>query len=442
MKKILLLLVALPFIVHAQFFPTDKSQLGGGLGMVWIDNMPHYSIRVNPDLTLGKWGVGLDLNLEFTSEGKLRTESFKDFSDYLAVIRYIRYGQKNDPFYAQFGSVDFYTLGFGGLMYGYSNSPSFDKRKTGLVLDADFEKFGFESIYSDFSQGGVFGLRGFVRPLHFSDLKSLPLIGDMEVGVSYASDFNKNAHILGGGFDVAGNFVSTDDKGSFSGIGFDIGIPLVQQEMLNVTLYTEYSKLMDYGSGMSTGLLVEFGLGPIVKGQAKFERRFNNDEYLPSYFDALYEVQRFSTNGLGFASKAAGLKGLKTDDNGFFGSLKLQVMGMFQVVGSYSRFDKTPSSGILQLRSDVTPEDAPVVVRAGYDKVNIANDVDMFTLDDRSHMYVEAGYKPMPYMLVTLGYHWTFSPIRSANDDIVGYEPQKRLEPRVEFIMPLNFGGN
>lgn len=64
----------------------------------------------------------------------------------------------------------------------------------------------------------------------------------------------------------------------------------------------------------------------------------------------------------------------------------------------------------------------------------------MFTLDDRSYLYAEVGYKPYPYLLVSMVYSWMFTPVRDADDKITGYAPQKKIEPRVSLVYPLNFG--
>jgi hypothetical protein len=44
-------------------------------------------------------------------------------------------------------------------------------------------------------------------------------------------------------------------------------------------------------------------------------------------------------------------------------------------------------------------------------------------------------------MVVSLVYHWTFTPTRDADDNIIGYEPQKRIEPRIYFVIPFGLGG-
>ena len=112
----------------------DEGVLTGGAGLIWIDGEPHYRISFRPEVSFANFGIGLDLNLDFDSEGKLRKENFNEFSDYLSVIRYVRYGQKRDPFYARLGALDYATLGHGSIMYLYNNSPSYDVRKVGLAF--------------------------------------------------------------------------------------------------------------------------------------------------------------------------------------------------------------------------------------------------------------------------------------------------------------------
>lgn len=184
MKKIILFSVL--FIcnsITAQYWGLQQNQamLGGGFGLTWIDGTPHYALRFFPEIQFSKIGVGLDLNFEFTPEGKLRSENFNEFSDYLSIIRYIRYGYKHDPLYLRVGALDYATLGHGSIMYLYNNSPTFDARKVGIELDIDFDNYGFESVYSNFGKGGVMGIRGYVRPLQFTELADIPVIGKFEI---------------------------------------------------------------------------------------------------------------------------------------------------------------------------------------------------------------------------------------------------------------------
>ena len=170
------------------------------------------------------------------------------------------------------------------------------------------------------------------------------------------------------------------------------------------------------------------------------ERRFNDGKYIPAYFNSLYEVERFRVDTAqgGFSSKARQLAAIANTDNGYYGQLAIHVLNIFDILGSYQRLDKTPDSGILHMATEIAPEEAPFLVRAGYDKIHIQDEKDLFTLDDRSYLFFELGYKPIPYIIVSLVYNWTFTPIRDAGDNIISYEPQKRIEPRVSFVYPFN----
>ncbi|GAB4295887.1 MAG: hypothetical protein Kow0098_18640 [Ignavibacteriaceae bacterium] len=433
LKKIICLFIIVAGSVTAQFnnYPKpDEGYLTGGIGMVWIDGQPHYRLSFRPELSMANFGVGLDLNLDFDSEGNLRDENFNETSDYLSLIRYVRYGYKNDPVFIKLGALDYYTIGHGTIMYLYNNSPSFDSRKIGLALDLDFGTAGFESVYSSFAESGVFGLRGFVRPLQFTEARSIPVIGGVEIGATYATDFHENA----------GRVYSPApaDFGSINIIGIDIGFPLLSTPFTGITLYFDYNKIIDFGSGIASGVVTNFnGLG-LVNLSAKLERRFNNDKYIPSYFNSLYEIERYQQiSDLIFTSKATELNNAVNQSDGFYGELLVDVVGIFQVLGSYQRLDDFPTSGILHLGTEIAPEEAPVVLRANYDKINIKDESDVFKLDDRSFLMFELGYKPVEYLLVSLVYNWTFTPFRNSDDEIIGYEPQKRIEPRISFIYPF-----
>lgn len=446
MRKIAFLFIAalMTMSLKSQFYREPKPNegvLGGGLGVTWIDDQPFYSLRFIPEIGLANFGVGLDLNLQFSPEGKLRKENFNEFSDYLSIIRYARYGQKNDPFYVRLGALDYATLGHGTIMYLYNNSPSYDTRKIGMELDIDFTNFGFESVYGNFGQAGVLGIRGFVRPLKFSSAGDIPILGSLEIGATFAGDYNENAGVTSGIFTSDNKFKSTTDKGSLSIIGFDIGLPVLSTSVANLEIYFDHNKIIDFGSGSALGAILNMeGLG-IVNLRAKLERRFNGNRYLPSYFNSLYEIERFKIDKTDttVASKIQMLDAGFKSSNGFYGELLVSVLNTFKILGSYQRLDEYPQSGILHLNTDISPENGSFVLRAGYDKINIIDEKDLFILDDRSYLFAEMGYKPYPFMIVSLVYHWTFTPERDGDDNITGYKPQKKIEPRITFVYPFNF---
>ena len=201
MKKIitasLILLLSLPAFAQFNQYPkVDQGNITGGFGLNWIDGELYYRFHFQPEISFANFGVGLDLNLDINKNGNIRKENFNEFSDYLSIIRYVRYGIKHDPVYIKLGALDYYTLGHGSIMYQYNNSPTYDARKIGLVADIDFGPFGFESIYSNFGEAGVVGIRAYVKPLKMTEARNIPIISNLEVGATYAADFNQNSGVV------------------------------------------------------------------------------------------------------------------------------------------------------------------------------------------------------------------------------------------------------
>ncbi len=459
MKKLLLVLIVASSFLLAQKAPTKAAAsgggtsgvIGGGLGMSWIKNdkgemVPYYLINLNPEIAFMNFGIGLDLNLYVSSKDQsIRWQELQRGR----FIRYIRYGTKGSETYVRLGILDYSKLGHGSILYNYRNSPSVDNRRIGAELDLDFGKFGFESVYGDLTASSLLGMRGYVRPLQFTKASAIPIIGGIEIGATYASDLRS---------DASDDSVETllippnlpapppvkQNKGSLDIIGFDLGLPLLRMPMIDMTLYYDYSKIINFGSGMAVGLETNFsGLG-LVNVFTKFERRFaQTDNYLPSYFDAFYELERYTlqldtANGVQkFSSKAQLLNNTKSPGPGYFGSLLVDILGTFQINGSYQRLDLDPNSGIMHLGTS-TGEKIPLIfVSAGYDKKYITSNKDAFTLDDRSMLYAEVGYKPYSFMIVSTLYTWTFAPETDKDGNVTGYKPQKRITPKVSFVFPL-----
>ncbi len=420
------------------FDENDAGVVDGGLGMSWIDGEPYYTFQFRPEIAIGKFGMGLDLNLEFNSDG-LRTENFNSFSDYLSVIRYVRYGRRYDPFYVRVGALDYATLGYGNVMYMYNNSPSFDARTIGMNFKMDFDVAGIEGVYSDFAQSGVLAVRGFVRPLKFTTLGQVPVIGGLTLGVTYANDMQKYAGVLKGYYDSADDkIIVNEDYGNVQIASVDVGLPIFKNNVVNWELYYTYTKILDAGDGQSFGTILGLDLR-IVDVKIKFERNLNNPQYMPSYFNATHEIDRYQVVGDSVVTKYALLQTLdQSGANGYYGGLMIDVLGAFKILGSYQRMEKVDHSGMLNLYSQVTPETAPIVIKAGYSKTHIDKESELFKLDDRSLFYVEAGYKPYPFLIVSLVYKWTFTPVRGINDEIIDFEPQKKIEPRISFVYPFN----
>lgn len=409
----------------------------GGVGMTWIDGEAYYLISLAPEIAFGKWGVGLDLNLHISSKDqKIRKQDFDETYDYIRIIRYIRYGSKGDEFYARVGALDYSRLGHGFILYNYKNSPSYDDRKVGAEFDIDFGKWGLETVYGDFAAASVLGMRGYTRPLQFTPVASVPVIGNLEVGATIASDLRGDARDTN--VVITGVDTSKANAGSLTVIGVDIGLPLFRLPVADATLYMDYAKIINYGHGFAAGIDFNFSAFGLVKVFTKFERRFGQtDKFMPSYFNTFYELERYQATPGKFQSKAKSLEQSISPGPGYFGSLLVDVLGTIQAEGSYQKLDVQPNSGILHIGANTGDKIPLISVSAGYDKKYIQNNADVFSLDERSLLYAEVGYKPYPFMIVSTLYSWTFAPQTDAAGNVTGYAPQKRITPKVSFVFPL-----
>jgi hypothetical protein len=161
--------------------------MGAVFGAVTINGMNYQQIGLRPELTLWKLGIGLDIHVLLDDEGKVRQEDWDEWEDYLDKMYYIRFGHKGDLFYFRYGGLDWTSLGFGTLIYGYSNMLEYPTyKRQGLDLGINARYGGIEMVINDFKElnrdrrGFMGGGRVFVKPFR-----------RLQFGASIAGDINE-----------------------------------------------------------------------------------------------------------------------------------------------------------------------------------------------------------------------------------------------------------
>jgi len=417
----------------------QRGQISGGLGFVQIneaDQTNNYvSLGFRPEVAIGKFGIGLNINLLYNVEdGHIRSKDWDNSYDYLRLVRYLRYGRKLDPVYTRVGTLDAARLGHGFIVNYYTNEASYDNRKIGLELDLDFGRFGFETVTSNLGRAELMGMRGYYRPLYSFEI---PIIKNFALGASFARDFDPDARN------------KTDD--GVSVYGFDLELPLVRSKIFNTYLYYDWAKIhgysgvedksRDFGAGQAVGIYSGLGnLFGVIELAARLERRWLGKEFMASYFDPFYEVERYQIEEPFSAvfdtlRKADYLSTLKKETRGVFGELYGNILGnRVRLLGMLSRLDDEPNSGRMHLAADA-PELIPVIaLHATYDKMNINKGKDVFTLDEYSVARVGAGYKIKPYLIMYVDYIWTYVESEPGSKK---YQQQERIEPKLQFVYYL-----
>ena len=280
----------------AQSAPKKPFNMGLAVGSATINDTIYNQVALRPELSFGKLGIGLDLVMYIDNEGNVRKDEWDEPSDFIDKLLYIRWGQKTDPFWLVWGSLDNVTLGYGGLLSGYSNMMEFPSvRKVGINTGFGFGNFGTEIFLSnmkDFSRGGtLMGLRGtykiseslpitigmnFVQDMNqFSGLKdkdgdNYPDMFDdfpddktlwNDTDGDGIPDINGGNKTPDGGWDIDadGNnildsqqtdlklksepFKSNNNEAVAQGFAFDIGYPVVRSKAFNLEIYSEFNTL-------------------------------------------------------------------------------------------------------------------------------------------------------------------------------------------------------
>jgi len=273
--------------------------LGLGIGVAtYPDGMGGFetwqSLSLSPDLAFGKFGIGLDvkLNYNFTggsgNEFEVRREdwvpdewpltSFLDL--YLPKIKYVRWDEKGAPLYVKLGSIEDGTLGDGFIMGGYDNTLFVpNDRHFGLAFDLDGAQFkfpyvGIETFVGDLAQLDVFGARVFVRPLIWL---GVPIVKDLQVGASFAMDRKPGLY--------EDPPVTRDPVVVY---GADLRLPILTLKALSLVAFTDVATIAQE----SYGGMVGFGgrlLSFITYGA---QLRVLGPNFIPDYFDATYDLFR------------------------------------------------------------------------------------------------------------------------------------------------------
>lgn len=348
-------------------------------GTATVDGEQWTKIGLGVDIPIWRFGVFLDLELFLDSKGQFSNKGW-DFKDnwgeaITRKIRYIRYGQENDPLYAKFGGLSNVTLGYGFLFDNFTNMLHYpDEKYPGLqVYLNDITPAGItlQTVIADLKElgndGGVVGARLAFKPLK---TLSVPIIKNLSIGGTYATDLNEftgakkwrfsgdifdkdndgiqdlfyyqqkniplymiDTLIAKGAADTSINVDTTyrDSVSEFSLVGADIGVPIISNSLINVTVYGQLGVRAD---GFSNG----WGIGApgvqvaIWRLNGNIEYRHTEGKFKAGYFDYTYLDDRL----LRAPTPTVKSRTLKDDTlNGVFGKIGFDIANVVVIEGRY-----------------------------------------------------------------------------------------------------------
>jgi len=375
-----------------------------GMGSTTVDGKQWSRLSLRPDIPLGPFGICLDLEIFIDDQGNISDKGWRfddaksAFESMQRKIYYIRYNHPGDPVYAKLGSLDNVTLGYGLIMYGYSNTLQYpDIRKMGLQFELNNISslgFGVQAMvnnFQDFQKGGALvGTRLSVKPI--AGL-GLPILSNLIVGASYVRDMNQRAALsdrdgdkvpdaldkepddkewaivkpdfsaldtagdpnLVNGIDTVTNRFQklneeqvnryrayTEGKDPFAMGGVDIGLPIISTKALSLIVYAQYAMTMD-NAKTDIDPTKQKGWGLAAPGvgigvgplKVNVEYRHFKDQFQGEYFDQSYELDRMvRIDETTLASKENFLQDSVTLD-GVFGRATLNIINLLEVGAKY-----------------------------------------------------------------------------------------------------------
>ncbi len=299
LKSIKVLAVAILVLCCSAFAFAQEGEggfdfgLNIGIGAETFGGVTYQTLKMSPDIAIGKFGIGLELTLHylFAPDFEVRQEDWVPIGDdnildvYLPKFKYVRYGFKGDPLYAKFGSIEDGLLGNGFIMGGYDNTLFLpEKRIFGLSFDLDgalfnFPYVGIETFVGNLAQFDVMGFRTYIRPLASTEI---PVIKGLQVGGTLALDRKPNLYIGDDSIDPVVLY------------GADLTLPILTNPAISLTTFADIAFLQNtVGPGnKGKGEMVGFGgrLARIIMYGAQI--RMLGEDFIPTYFDYAYDLFR------------------------------------------------------------------------------------------------------------------------------------------------------
>lgn len=271
--------------------------------------------------------------------GQFRGEDWDQVEDFFRPLRYLTWGRKEDNLYIDINRVHSVTLGHGQLIRRYAPNVDIDEDNLVAAVDGYNDFGGFELLAGPLPVPRVAGALVFIKPMSF--FTEDKMLRTWSVGLSVASDLNAPT-VLAGNVSAGRQQLAVDRANQFTwqgknnlvgatvqGIGIDSEIKLLKTEHVDIKTYADYSRLLfpadtsdaqafdafSAGGGAVGGLLrVSLGKTPVRSieqeseevrtGRApremkaahafrvRLEGRLFESQFLPSYFNTLYEVDR------------------------------------------------------------------------------------------------------------------------------------------------------
>lgn len=201
--------------------------------------------------------------------------------------------------------------------------------------------------------------------------------------------------------------------------GVDTELRLSPFKWLELTLYGDINKIqnVDKATGRHVGMVFEFKVSTLLRWYLRPEYREITSNYLPSYFDSYYAVERTTylppgTTGSSTTPKLEYLRSLPADGifhKGYYINSRLDFVSLFVLEAEYQDYAGPNNSQVMV--GVFVPNISGFFMDGYYMKKNYDRIQDSFKVDDNSLMAAEAGLKFFGglYVKYTIRRTWIYS---------------------------------
>lgn len=245
------------------------------VGSRMIDKTYYNELILQPEFSKNKFRMGLNLLARWNEEG-FRDEDWDEIGN---IVNYVSWAQKGDkPLHIHLGRLSSVTLGQGFVVDRYSNQGTdTSKGVLGCILDINLRYGGIETLVNDVTDPRVWGGRIYFIPFKNIDI---PLVNKIIIGVTYVNDTEPQP----------------GDNEDLTIYGIDCRLPIYEKIL---SFYVDYAKIENFGAGIASGLGGKLQLPQVnTTWEYKMEFRHRDANFIPSFFNALYETTKKGTQDL------------------------------------------------------------------------------------------------------------------------------------------------
>ncbi|MBO4441383.1 hypothetical protein J5834_04620 [bacterium] len=287
-------------------------------------------------------GFGLQFPIRFiidnndnieTTAGVFPKEDWDDARDWTMLLSYFHYGHSGDLFYFFFGNHRNRYVGNGSILGAYYTDLKLYYPKRGIDVEINTDYLGIDFFMDDVTPPTVIGGRFYFKPLSFLSKENYG--NNLELGFTYFTDFAAP-------YDITSSDVGEKERNiskySVQMFGFDVNFRLLTLKPYHLTFYTDVNHIVDAGTGIHIGLKhkIDFSAKSDIKLLSKWEIRAMQSNYIPSYFNTFYDIEReYYKNG---ESKGKYISTWLSDDRGwtcgYYFDLVFSIAELFSVGAS------------------------------------------------------------------------------------------------------------